>query len=116
MRAIKKANPNAKPYINSFPFSSSISELYNLKKKKSRDNFHDAWVVWENLCLAHWCWMYGENFFKRQELAYDSIAACARSSFLLELHCAYGDIYAIKENHKRPIGSSFFHRIVSKII
>lgn len=104
----KKANPNAKPYIHSFSFSSSISDLYDLKKKKSRDNFHDAWIIWENLCLAHWCWVYGENFFKPQELAYDSIAACARSSFLLELHSVYCDMHAIKEKRKRPIGSSFF--------
>lgn len=104
----KKTNPAAKPYIYSFVFSPAILDLHALNKKKSRDNFHDAWVVWDNLCLAHWCWMHGEEYFQRQELAYDSIKACAKSSFLIELHSVYCDMYAIRERRKTPREISFF--------
>jgi hypothetical protein len=38
----KKANPKAKPYLHSFSFSSAILNLSYLKKKKSRENFHDS--------------------------------------------------------------------------
>jgi hypothetical protein len=104
----KKVNPAAKPFIHSFLFSPAILDLNALNKKKSKDNFHDAWIVWDNLCLAQWCWMHGEEYFQRQELAYESIKACAKSSFLIELHSVYCDMYAIRERRKTPREISFF--------
>lgn len=104
----KKINPNAKPYPHSFSFSSAILDLSYLKKKKSRENFHDAWMAWENICLAHWCWQHGREYFQRQELNYDSIKACAQSSFLLELHGLYCEMSSIKERRKRPSSITFF--------
>lgn len=104
----EKADPKIKPYIRSFPFSSSISHLYTLNQKRSRDNFHDSWMVWDKLCLAHWCWTHGDEFFQRQELIYDSIEDCAQSSFLLEHHSSYSEMCAIKARRKKPLGSSLF--------
>lgn len=104
----KKVNPKAKPYLHSFSFSPAILDLSYLKKKKSRENFHDAWVCWENICLAHWCWQHGREYFQRQELNYDSIKACAQSSFLLELHSLNCEMTAIKERRKRPSSITFF--------
>lgn len=104
----KKANPKAKPYLQSFSFSSGVLDLSYLKRKKSRENFHDSWVAWENICLAHWCWQHGREYFQRQELNYDSIKACVQSSFLLELHSLYCEMSAIKERRKRPSSITFF--------
>lgn len=104
----KKANPKAKPHLQSFSFSSGILDLSYLKRKKSRENFHDSWVAWENICLAHCCWQHGREYFQRQELNYDSIKACVQSSFLLELHSLYCEMSAIKERRKRPSSITFF--------
>lgn len=102
----KKLNPKAKPYLHSF--SSAILDLSYLKKKKSRENFHDSWVAWENICLALWCWQHGREYFQRQELNYDSIKACAQSGSLLELHSLYCEMSSIKERRKRPSSITFF--------
>lgn len=104
----KKLNPKAKPYLHSFSFSSAILDLSYLKKMKSRENFHDSWVAWENICLALWCWQHGREYFQRQELNYDSIKACAQSGFLLELHSLYCEMSSIKERRKRPSSITFF--------
>jgi hypothetical protein len=104
----KKLNPKAKLYLHSFSFSSAILDLSYLKKMKSRENFHDSWVAWENICLALWCWQHGREYFQRQELNYDSIKACAQSGSLLELHSLYCEMSSIKERRKRPSSITFF--------
>lgn len=99
---------HSKPSIDKIYFAPSLDKLHRLIRKRSWENLHDLWMVWEHLWLAYWCWEKSDKYFEEQNFQGSTTQEYSTSSTPFDLYSASREMCSIRDQINGVNDSAFF--------